>query len=45
MVVKQSTCKEWGYIVAYANCSTTGVAVPLKAVDDAFGREFACGTT
>jgi aspartate-semialdehyde dehydrogenase len=45
MVKKQSTFKDGGFIVANANCSTTGVAVPLKAVDDAFGLEFACVST
>ena len=26
-----------GYIVTNANCSSTGIAAPLKAIDDAFG--------
>ena len=27
-----------GFIVTNANCSTTGLAIPLKALEDAFGR-------
>ncbi|MDW5563104.1 MAG: aspartate-semialdehyde dehydrogenase [Methanomassiliicoccus sp.] len=45
MVRKQSTFSEGGYIVTNANCSTTGIAIPLKAVDSAFGLEFACIST
>ncbi len=33
----QPTFKDGGYIVTNANCSSTGIAAPLKAIDDAFG--------
>ncbi len=33
----QPTYKDGGYIVTNANCSSTGIAAPLKAIDDAFG--------
>lgn len=33
----QKTYKDGGYIVTNANCSSTGIAVPLKALDDAYG--------
>jgi len=45
MVRKQATFKDGGFIVTNANCSTTGIAIPLKAVDKAFGLEFACVST
>lgn len=45
MVKKQPTFKDGGYIVTNANCSTTGIALPMKAVDKAFGLEFACIST
>ncbi|MBI0583476.1 MAG: aspartate-semialdehyde dehydrogenase [Methanomassiliicoccus sp.] len=44
-VKRQSSFKDGGYIVTNANCSTTGIAVPLKAVDSAFGLEFVCAST
>ena len=36
-VKQQKTYSNGGYIVTNANCSTTGIAVPLKAIDEAFG--------
>ncbi len=33
----QPTYKDGGFIVTNANCSSTGIAAPLKAIDDAFG--------
>lgn len=33
----QPTYADGGYIVTNANCSSTGIAAPLKAIDDAFG--------
>lgn len=45
MVRKQPTFKDGGFIVTNANCSTTGIAVPLKAIDQAFGLKFACVST
>lgn len=35
----QPTYKDGGYIVTNANCSSTGIVVPLKALQDAFGLE------
>jgi aspartate-semialdehyde dehydrogenase (non-peptidoglycan organisms) len=35
----QKTFKDGGYIITNANCSSTGVAPPLKALDDAFGLD------
>ncbi len=45
MAKKQATFKDGGFVVTNANCSTTGIAVPLKAVDKAFGLEFLCVST
>ncbi len=45
VVKKQKTFKDGGYIVTNANCSTTGIALPLKAVDDAFGLRFVVVST
>ena len=36
-VKDQDTYKDGGYIVTNANCSSTGIVVPLKALQDAFG--------
>jgi aspartate-semialdehyde dehydrogenase len=44
-VKKQKTFKDGGYIVTNANCSTTGIALPLKAIDDAFGLRFVVVST
>ncbi len=38
-VKDQPTYKDGGYIVTNANCSSTGIVVPLKALRDAFGLE------
>jgi aspartate-semialdehyde dehydrogenase (non-peptidoglycan organisms) len=38
-VEDQKTYKNGGYIITNANCSSTGVAPPLKALDDAFGLD------
>ncbi len=35
----QATYGDGGYIVTNANCSSTGIVVPLKALRDAFGLE------
>ena len=40
MIKMQPTYKNGGYIVTNANCSTTGIALPLKAIDLAFGLKF-----
>jgi aspartate-semialdehyde dehydrogenase len=37
--VKDQLKNAEGYIVTNANCSTTGLVVPLKAIQDAFGIE------
>ena len=39
LIKKQSTFAKGGFIVTNANCSTTGLAPPLKALQDAFGLE------
>lgn len=36
-VKDQETYKDGGYIVTNANCSSTGIVVPLKALKDAYG--------
>ncbi len=33
----QETYKDGGYIITNANCSSTGIAIPLKALNDAYG--------
>jgi len=38
-VKDQCTFKHGGFIVTNANCSSTGIATPLCAIDDAFGLE------
>ena len=45
VIKKQKTFKDGGYIVTNANCSTTGIALPLKAVDEAFGLEMVVAST
>lgn len=35
----QATYKDGGFIITNANCSSTGIAAPLKAIDDAFGLQ------
>jgi aspartate-semialdehyde dehydrogenase len=39
IVKKQPTYPNGGYIVTNANCSTTGMAAPLKALQDSFGLD------
>jgi len=39
IVRTQPTYPKGGYIVTNANCSTTGMAAPLKALQDAFGLD------
>jgi aspartate-semialdehyde dehydrogenase len=39
LIKKQPTFAKGGFIVTNANCSTTGLAPPLKAMQDAFGLE------
>jgi len=45
VIRSQPTYERGGYIVTNANCSTTGIAPPLKALDDAFGLEMVCVST
>ena len=40
-----SFAKNGGFIVTNANCSTTGMVIALKPIDDAFGIEAAYVTT
>lgn len=44
-VKDQATYKNGGYIITNANCSSTGIAPPLKALDDAFGLNTVCIST
>ncbi|MFA5312757.1 MAG: aspartate-semialdehyde dehydrogenase [Methanomassiliicoccales archaeon] len=45
-IVKRQKCyRDGGYIVTNANCSTTGLALPLKAIYAAYGLEFVCVST
>jgi aspartate-semialdehyde dehydrogenase len=39
LIRKQPTFSKGGFIVTNANCSTTGLAPPLKAMQDAFGLQ------
>ncbi len=45
LIKEQTTFENGGFIVTNANCSTTGLALPLKAMDDAFGLRFVCVST
>jgi len=45
LIKKQKCYKDGGYIVTNANCSTTGLALPLKAILEAFGLKFVCVST
>jgi aspartate-semialdehyde dehydrogenase len=36
-IKNQETYKDGGYIITNANCSSTGIAIPLKALNDAYG--------
>lgn len=44
-VKDQESYANGGYIVTNANCSSTGIAIPLKALDDAFGLKQAFVST
>ena len=37
LIKAQTSFKDGGFIVTNANCSTTGLAPPMKAMQDAFG--------
>jgi aspartate-semialdehyde dehydrogenase len=45
VVRSQGTYDNGGFIVTNANCSTTGIALPLKALYDAFGLRLVCVST
>jgi len=45
MVRRQASFANGGFIVTNANCSTTGIALPLKALDDAFGLDTVVAST
>ncbi len=45
LIKGQATFTKGGYIVTNANCSTTGLAVPMKALDVAYGLRFVCVST
>lgn len=45
VIKKQRTFKDGGYIVTNANCSTTGIAPPLKAIDAAYELKVAIVST
>ncbi|MGE4274901.1 MAG: aspartate-semialdehyde dehydrogenase [Candidatus Methanomethylophilaceae archaeon] len=44
-VKDQATYSHGGFIVTNANCSTTGIAPPLKALDQAYGLNFVSVST
>ena len=41
----QKSFKDGGYIVTNANCSTTGLAIPMSAIYEEFGLRFLCVST
>ena len=45
MIRSQETFANGGFIVTNANCSTTGIALPLKVLDDRFGLRMAVVST
>jgi len=45
LIKGQTTFGDGGFIVTNANCSTTGLAVPMKALDVAYGLRFVCVST
>jgi aspartate-semialdehyde dehydrogenase len=45
LIKGQATYAKGGFIVTNANCSTTGLAVPMKALDVAYGLRFVCVST
>ena len=44
-ITAQDTYGNGGYIVTNANCSSTGIVVPLRALNDAFGLNEVCVST
>ncbi|NLI73563.1 MAG: aspartate-semialdehyde dehydrogenase [Euryarchaeota archaeon] len=45
VVKEQGSFANGGFIVTNANCSTTGIALPLKVLDNAFGLEQVIAST
>jgi len=45
IIQTQPTYSDGGFIVTNPNCSATGLAIPLKAIDDAYGLEMVVVTT
>ena len=45
LVKDQRSFKDGGYIVTNANCSTTGLAIPMSAIYEEFGLRFLCVST
>ncbi len=45
LIEAQATYPEGGFIVTNPNCSATGLAIPLKAIDVAYGLKMAVVTT
>ena len=45
VVREQATYSNGGFVVTNANCSTTGIAPPLKALHDAFGLKLVTAST
>jgi aspartate-semialdehyde dehydrogenase len=45
IVRTQRTYGDGGYIVTNPNCSAAGLAIPMKAIDDAFGLDTVVATT
>jgi aspartate-semialdehyde dehydrogenase len=45
LVKDQKTFKDGGYIVTNANCSTTGLAIPMSAIYEEFDLRFLCVST
>jgi len=45
LIKTQATFKKGGFIVTNANCSATGLALPLKAIQGAYGLELVCVST
>ena len=45
LVKDQNPFKNGGYIVTNANCSTTGLAIPMSAIYEEYGLRFLCVST
>ncbi len=45
LVKAQKSFKNGGYIVTNANCSTTGLAIPMAAIHEEYGLRFLCVST